>query len=153
MSGAIPLDLRREEIAIRDIGKIYSYSTKIPIKNQLDKWRRKETTLLRSKGITPDITYIASRLAVYGKPRIIDNPFICTVFNLSRLSLFPICHTQLAYCKTTKIPIKNQLDKWRRKETTDRHISPLGLMCLQGEETKIDVKNIEKEFQFILLYY
>jgi hypothetical protein len=38
----------------------------------------------------------------------------------------------------------NQLDKWRRKETTDRHISPLGLMCLQGEEmkkeTKIDVK-------------
>jgi hypothetical protein len=47
------------------------------------------------------------------------------VFNLSRLSLFP-----------------------RRKETTDRHISPLGLMCLQGEEMKIDVKNIEEEFQF-----
>ena len=50
-----------------------------------------------------------------------------------------------------KIPIKNQLDKWRRKETTDRQISPLGLMCLQGEEmkkeTKIDVKNID-EFQF-----
>jgi argininosuccinate lyase len=68
------------------------------------------------------------------------------VFNLSRLSLFPICHTQLAYCK---IPIKNQLDKWRRiKETTDWHISPLGLMCLQGEEMKIDVKNIEEEFQF-----
>ena len=77
MSGVIPLDFRREEIAIRDIGKINSYST--------------------------------------------------------------------------KIPIKNQLDKWKRKETTDRHISPLGLMCLQGEEmkkeTKIDVKNIE-EFQF-----
>jgi hypothetical protein len=78
MSGVIPFDFRREEIAIRDIGKIYSYSA--------------------------------------------------------------------------KIPIKNQLDKWRRKETTDRHISPLGLMCLQGEEikkeTKIDVKNIEEEFQF-----
>jgi hypothetical protein len=44
MSGVIPLDFRREEIAIRDIGKINSYSTKIPIKNQLDKWRRKETT-------------------------------------------------------------------------------------------------------------
>ena len=44
MSGVIPLDFRREEIAIRDIGKIYSYSAKIPIKNQLDKWRRKETT-------------------------------------------------------------------------------------------------------------
>jgi hypothetical protein len=27
--------------------------------------------------------------------RIIDNPLLCTVFNLSRLSLFPICHTQL----------------------------------------------------------
>ena len=75
MSGVIPLDFRREEIAIRDIGKINSYSTKIPIKNQLDKWRR-------------------------------------------------------------------------RKETTDWHISPLGLMCLQGEEMKIDVKNIEEEFQF-----
>jgi hypothetical protein len=74
MSGVIPLDFRREEIAIRDIGKIYSYSA--------------------------------------------------------------------------KIPIKNQLVKWRRKETTDRHISPLGLMCLQGEEMKIDVKNIEEEFQF-----
>jgi hypothetical protein len=73
MSGVIPLDFRREEIAISDIGKINSYST--------------------------------------------------------------------------KIPIKNKLDKWRRKETTDRHISPLGLMCLQGEEMKkemkIDVKNIE----------
>jgi hypothetical protein len=44
MSGVIPLDFRREEIAIRDIGKIYSYSAKIPIKNQLDKWRRKENT-------------------------------------------------------------------------------------------------------------
>jgi hypothetical protein len=78
MSGVIPLDFRREEIAIRNIGKIYSYSA--------------------------------------------------------------------------KIPIKNQLNKWRRKENTDRHISPLGLMCLQGEEmkkeTKIDVKNIEEEFQF-----
>jgi hypothetical protein len=29
MSGVIPLDLRREEIAIRDNGKIYSYSAKI----------------------------------------------------------------------------------------------------------------------------
>jgi hypothetical protein len=50
------------------------------------------------------------------------------------------------YSYSAKIPIKNQLDKWRRKENTDRHISPLGLMCLQGEEmkkeTKIDVKNI-----------
>ena len=39
-----------------------------------------------------------------------------------------------------------------KKETTDRHISPLGLICLQGEEmkkeTKIDAKNIEEEFQF-----
>ena len=51
-----------------------------------------------------------------------------------------------------QIPIKNQLDKWRRKETTDRRISPLGLLCLQGEETKketkIDAKNIEEEIQF-----
>jgi hypothetical protein len=62
MSGVIPLDFRREEITIRDIGKINSYSI--------------------------------------------------------------------------KIPIKNQLDKWRRKENTNRHISPLGLMCLQGEEMK-----------------
>ena len=37
MSGVIPLDIRREETAIRDIGKINSYSTKISIKNQLDK--------------------------------------------------------------------------------------------------------------------
>ena len=43
-----------------------------------------------------DITSIASRLVVDGKPRIIDNPLFCTVFNLSRLSIFPICHTQLA---------------------------------------------------------
>ena len=63
------------------------------------------SSLLRSKGITPDITSIASRLAVDGKPSIIDNPFLCTVFNLSRLSLFPICHThtvklnQLNCCK------------------------------------------------------
>jgi hypothetical protein len=40
------------------------------------------------------------------------------------------------YSYSAKIPIKNQLDKWKRKETTDRHISPLGLMCLQGEEMK-----------------
>jgi hypothetical protein len=44
MSVVIPLDFRREEITIRDIGKINSYSIKIHIKNQLDKWRRKETT-------------------------------------------------------------------------------------------------------------
>jgi hypothetical protein len=44
MSGVIPLDFRREEIAIGDIGKIYSYSAKILIKNHLDKWRRKENT-------------------------------------------------------------------------------------------------------------
>ena len=63
--------------------------------------------LLKSKGITPDITSIASRLAVDGKPRIIENSFLCTVFNLSRLSLFPICHTQLhvAYCKTEPIKL------------------------------------------------
>ena len=42
--------------------------------------------LLKSKGIAPDITSIASRLAVDGKPRIIDNPFLCTVFNLSESS-------------------------------------------------------------------
>jgi hypothetical protein len=56
------------------------------------------------------------------------------------------------YSYSAKIPIKNQLDKWRRKENTDRHTSLLGLMCLQGEdmkkETKIDVKHIEEEFQF-----
>ena len=68
MSGVIPLDIRREEKAIRDIGKIYSHHS------------------------------------------------------------------------SAKIPIKNQLDKWRRKETTDRHISPLGLMCLQGEEMKKETK-------------
>ena len=44
LSVVIPLDFRREEIGIRYIGKINSYSIKIPIKNQLDKWRRKETT-------------------------------------------------------------------------------------------------------------
>ena len=63
------------------------------------------SSLLKSKGITPDITSIASRLEVDGKPRIIDNPFLCTVFNLSRLSLFPIFHTQLAYCKTEPIKL------------------------------------------------
>ena len=59
---------------------------------------------------------------------------------------------EIAIRDIAKIPIKNQLNKWRRKENTDSHISPLGLMCLQGEEmkkeTKIDVKNIEEEFQF-----
>jgi hypothetical protein len=47
------------------------------------------------------------------------------------------------------LPQQILLPLWRRKETTDRHISPLGLMCLQGEEMKkerkIDVKNIEEE--------
>jgi hypothetical protein len=35
------------------------------------------SSLLMSKGITPDITSIASKLAVDGKPRIIDNPLYC----------------------------------------------------------------------------
>jgi hypothetical protein len=43
MSGVIPLDFRREEIAIRHLKKI-THILQIPIKNQLDKWRRKETT-------------------------------------------------------------------------------------------------------------
>ena len=41
ISGVIPLDIRREETAIRDIGKINSYSTKIPIKNQLRQLEKK----------------------------------------------------------------------------------------------------------------
>ena len=43
MSGTLPLDLRREEICIRDIAKINSYSTKLPIKNKLEEWRSVET--------------------------------------------------------------------------------------------------------------
>ncbi len=43
IAGVLPLDLRREEIAIRDIGKVYSYSDKFPIKRNLDKWNKKET--------------------------------------------------------------------------------------------------------------
>jgi hypothetical protein len=70
------------------------------------------SSLLKSKGITPDITSIAPRLAVDGKPRIIDNPFLCTVFYLSRLSLFPICHTQLAYCKTEPIKLLKICNKF-----------------------------------------
>ena len=42
MSGVIPFDFRRKEIAIRDIGKISSYSEKIPIKNQLDNGEEKK---------------------------------------------------------------------------------------------------------------
>jgi hypothetical protein len=41
ISGVIPLDFRREETAIRDIRKINSYSTKIPIKNQLRQMEKK----------------------------------------------------------------------------------------------------------------
>jgi hypothetical protein len=41
ISGVIPLNVRREETAIRDIGKINSYSTKIPIKNQLRQMEKK----------------------------------------------------------------------------------------------------------------
>ena len=64
------------------------------------------SSLLTFKGITPDITSIASRLTVNGiKPRISDHPFLCTVFNLSRFSLFPICHTQSAHCKTEPIKL------------------------------------------------
>ena len=64
------------------------------------------SSLLTFKGITPEITSIASRLTVDGiKPRIINNPFLCTVFNLSRFSLFPIYHTQSEYCKTEPIKL------------------------------------------------
>jgi len=53
---------------------------------------------------------------------------------------------------STKLPIKNQLDNWRKKETPERHITPLGQMSLQAEEmrkeTNIDVKNIEPEFEY-----
>jgi hypothetical protein len=60
----------------------------------------------------------------------------------------PFCFSHITTHVIIYSYLKNQLDNWRRKETTDRHISPLGLMCLQGKEMKIDVKNIEEEFQF-----
>ncbi|VDI43508.1 Hypothetical predicted protein [Mytilus galloprovincialis] len=43
MAGVLPLDLRREEMAIRDIARLNSYSTKIPIRNKIDEWKNKET--------------------------------------------------------------------------------------------------------------
>ena len=63
MSGVIPLAFSREEIAIRDIGKVNSYSKKIPIKNQLDKWRRNETTDKHTK------MYITIRIDVFTRGR------------------------------------------------------------------------------------
>ena len=43
MAGVLPLDLRRQEMAIRDVAKINSYSTKIPVKSKVTEWKNKET--------------------------------------------------------------------------------------------------------------
>ena len=51
------------------------------------------------------------------------------------------------------IPIKRELDIWRRKETVDRHVTPLGMMSIQADdmrkETNIDVRDIEEAFRFL----
>jgi hypothetical protein len=70
-------------------GEEMKKETKIDVKNIEEEFQfpmslMAISSLLKSKGITPDITSIASRLAVDGKPRIIDNPFLCTVFKIQR---------------------------------------------------------------------
>ena len=42
-AGVIPLHLRREEMAIRDLSKVNSFQTHIPIKQLFDNWKQKET--------------------------------------------------------------------------------------------------------------
>jgi hypothetical protein len=65
VSSILPVDLRRDEIAIRQLGKINSYKNTIPIKRKLEVWKEieepeRETALVRSissslwKIIVPD---------------------------------------------------------------------------------------------------
>ena len=41
-SGTLPLDLRREEMAIRELAKINSFSNNIPIKKKFESWKCEE---------------------------------------------------------------------------------------------------------------
>jgi hypothetical protein len=43
VSSTLPVDLRREEIAIRQLGKINSYKNTIPIKRKLEVWKEIES--------------------------------------------------------------------------------------------------------------
>jgi len=43
ISGTLPVDLRREEMAIRQLGKINSYNNIVPIKRKLEEWKEIET--------------------------------------------------------------------------------------------------------------
>ncbi|VDI53589.1 Hypothetical predicted protein [Mytilus galloprovincialis] len=42
LSGTLPIDLRREEMAIRELGKINSYSNNVPIKRKFEIWKEEE---------------------------------------------------------------------------------------------------------------
>ncbi|CAG2198582.1 unnamed protein product [Mytilus edulis] len=42
LSGTLPIDLRREEMAIRELGKINSYSNNVPIKRKFEIWKRRK---------------------------------------------------------------------------------------------------------------
>ena len=42
ISGVLPLDLRRQEMAVRDLAKIYSYNNLTPIKRKLEAWNEEE---------------------------------------------------------------------------------------------------------------
>ncbi|VDI80211.1 Hypothetical predicted protein [Mytilus galloprovincialis] len=55
LSGTLPIDLRREEMAIRELGKINSYSNNVPIKRKFEIWKEEENP---EKFISPlGITY------------------------------------------------------------------------------------------------
>ncbi|CAG2209981.1 unnamed protein product [Mytilus edulis] len=42
LSGTLPIDLRREEMAIRELGKINSYSNNVPIKRKFEIWKEEK---------------------------------------------------------------------------------------------------------------
>ncbi|CAC5388157.1 unnamed protein product [Mytilus coruscus] len=56
LSGTLPIDLRREEMAIRELGKINSYSNNVPIKRKFEIWKEKEHP---EKFISPLGNYIS----------------------------------------------------------------------------------------------
>ncbi|CAC5415320.1 unnamed protein product [Mytilus coruscus] len=56
LSGTLPTDLRREEMAIRELGKINSYSNNVPIKRKFEIWKEEEHP---EKFISPLGNYIS----------------------------------------------------------------------------------------------
>ncbi|CAG2222080.1 unnamed protein product [Mytilus edulis] len=42
LSGTLPIDLRREEMAIRELGKINSFSNNVPIKRKFEIWKEEK---------------------------------------------------------------------------------------------------------------